>query len=323
MEKTLNDFTKKTRHKPLELEIDNHQQHILKKLLATQIPSSSHWRNVYNHISNDIDRIEFRSPGILKNYANNTIIPLNFFIKVFENHNYYPNKNHIIDDFVDKVSPPKGLEYALFFAKNSSTNHKNFIPTLIQFYNDDRKLTNELYDSLINYKIDLSQKEEQYEISELINNFDFSKLLKNININTCVDNDNDNNNDNNKIIQKKFVFATPTKKQKQWTQNDERNFRQNENVRKLKQEYDLPTQHPSFDIVNDLLINGNKEFYNIVQFYPNRLIDKIIQTSQAKEFYYTKIFDKITKREFVKKMFEMETPSNNVAYEIINEFKTH
>jgi len=310
-------FAAKTRHKPSEYKMVGAYQHILKKLLATQSPNKLvEWKKVYNYVSNDIDRINFRSPGVLEQYSQQVTLPLHVFTNIFKYVEYQPKKCHLLDDFVEKVNPPAGSEHALFFA-NNSYQRSDFMDELSQLWcDDDHAKTDALYDKLVSYRFDGPNAARQ--LGEMIAGFVFNP---NVGLIVVEEEEKEECIEDSTIItasDNNVEFAPAIKKQ-EWTPDVERMFRQNVDVIQMKQSFDLPTQYPSLEIVNKLLAqNSSKEFIKVVDYYPNMLIDKISETPQAKEFFETKFYntkeDTKTKRDFVKEMFnDAETISNDIV----------
>ena len=308
-ENTLRSFAVETRHKHADLNINNAEEQVFKKMLATQSPKNTNWRNVYNHVSNDIERIEFRTPNVLNEYADNRTFPLDFFIKAFVDQELATtSKYYVLDDFIKTVLPPVGFEYALFFSKNSH-KHKDFIPTLNSICDGDTNRADKLYDSLLSYNPESNNTATQ--IGEMIVNFNFSKLIGNIILdpNRIVACDSILEKKDKLIEKKANTFELLA--EKSWTNDVERLYRHNIHIFKFKQENDLPTQYPSLEVASQLLIDGNCDILDVIDYYPNNTITKLVQTSQSKNFYQKNFFKpNTTKRDFLKKLLKTEAPGN-------------
>ena len=282
----INDFVDVTKHKDSEISDEHKEDFIVKKILATQSPN---WKKVYRNVSSDYDSINYRAPNVLKDWKN-----INF-----DNlHDLLINQKYdkkILKSFRKVIKEqPKENVLPMYFSKKLY-NDGEFIETLVKICGDDIKAGNDLHETLINY----SFPESFADISKMIKNFDFRKTLEDVDIHLKTT-ELKRLNEMKKIKINNFINSDP----KELTQKIERKYRKKKAIDDYKIENDLPTQYSSLIVANHVLLNGNKNFIDVVDFYPNESIDDIMETSGAKNFFKDQSVERsmtgMLKRDFVK-----------------------
>ena len=109
----MNTFPFETRHRDHQMVTFEDTNHIALKFLTTQLPKFMDWERVYPFIANDLEAIKFRAPGILADFANFREVSPEELQSLLESAK--ETKIPIINDYCEKVKPPKGKEVLAFF----------------------------------------------------------------------------------------------------------------------------------------------------------------------------------------------------------------
>ena len=317
IEKNISDFAIKTKHKQIDLQGHLREQLLVKKLIATQVPDYVGWRSVFKMVSNDMDRIEYKAPQSLTNFSKNPNLSLGFFTELLGDQVY---NSPIIDDFAKTVNAPNGLELALFFS-NKIYNTGQFIGDLEDVCDNIDKVNN-LYKSLIDYKYDHEYLNESIiDISNVINGFDFEKVLDGMIIQHTSYNIN-----KNASVKKRLGSNTIEFKESdvhELTLDVEKTLRKNEAVVAYKIKHGLPTQYPSEKIYNDMLASSDTKSnaLDIIDYFSQEKIDGIINCKQAQTFYHIQNLKQpqknLTKQQFIKNLFKDESVMSSEVIDII------
>ncbi len=125
----MDDFIKGTRHRSHQLE------DIERKFLCTQLPTFLDYRQVYSFISDDLASIEFRAPGVLRDFANVRCTEPETLQKLVGNATIPKDEiPPLIAAYIDHVNPPKGKEVLSFFLHGQ--RHRNLSDHVSLLTND-------------------------------------------------------------------------------------------------------------------------------------------------------------------------------------------
>ena len=277
---TLESFANATKHKTVDSEA-----HLLRKLLATQCPRTN-WRNVYHHVSDDVDRIEYRAPGALTRYATQPKVPFRFLADVLDGVEMPPTIKH----FTETVAPHP----ALFFCSNLTRGE--LIAAL------DDLGASDSYDGLMAYFL-TDAKLDETELGNWIADQEFAELPLVVPKGKTEEFVETNDRAPTPPPRAELVFVAS--EPMQW---DERVFRQHPEIKAYKREHDLPTQTRSLGIAKQLPL------LDVVDYFTQDDVDAFIGTDQAHTFYVTSGFPtKLTRQAFIKRMLESEQWSPEVA----------
>jgi len=154
-------FAHDTRHKDHELESEPQIHLLCQKLLATQAPivPQEQWSHVYHYVSDDLDRLNFRSePGFRpSDWAQHKEIPLQVYqtlLKDVKVSRMCQEGDATYCDFINAIQPlPESAreedEPVLFFIHGA--RHKNLRALLEDMYPNDN--INELYQRMMEYRV--------------------------------------------------------------------------------------------------------------------------------------------------------------------------
>ena len=311
---TINAFASSTKHKNFEIGEVDKDEHLIKKLLATQSP---HWKEVYKLVSNDITRINHKAPGILQRYSDAPEnLTMDFFVDLLKDQEY---DETLLKPFINAVHPPKGYELPLYFA-NKTYECPDFIESLSSMCNDDLDTKSKLYRGLVNYNFD---EEDSTDVASMINDFNFKKIAATFYI-ECQPVEEKVKFSAKQVTNSNIKMVFAGSHPKEVSLDTERQFRANDNVREYKKKNLLPTQYSSIKVANRIIIDSRydtpKDILDVVNYYSKDLVNSVLKTEQAYKYYCEESLknpqSKLTKQEFIINMFTNAVLSDNVASEI-------
>lgn len=299
----LDGFAADTKHKRV-----TDPAQLVKKLLATQCPGKRvNWKNVYHHVSDDAERIEYMAPGALDIYAENVKVPFEFFQTIFDD-NRHAVGSPIIEHFADAVDVTDN-KTAWFFCANMCTNDTEKTLEHLKIQCDgDGIAANNMYTAMAAYFNDEHNALDETKMGEWIAGMEFDDLpfVNGIgNGKRVVVDEIDEKNNEPEYVTQKIVFAESDNLPLTWTTDTERKFRQNDTVKSYKIENDLPTRSQNLPIVKKLILDDD-QLLDVVDYFTQDTVDALVETPQATDFYLRENWKKsqhdLTKQEFIKKM---------------------
>lgn len=145
-------FCKETRHRAHEID------EAPRKFICTQLPSFVDYALVFPFISNDLESINFRAPGILDSYANMRHVSPKLLGELISHPENLKKalKVPVFNDFVAKVQPPVGKELLAFFAPKKK-NLLEHVESLTSNTDEQKRLFNVIQSYQIPSNLDMKQ----------------------------------------------------------------------------------------------------------------------------------------------------------------------
>lgn len=145
-------FCKETRQRSHEIE------DAPRKFICTQLPSFIDYSLVFPFISNDLESINFRAPGILDSYANVRHVSPKLLGELISHPENLKKalKVPVFNDFTNKVQPPAGKELMAFFAPKRK-NLLEHVEALTNNIDEQKRLYNVIQSYQIPSNIDMKQ----------------------------------------------------------------------------------------------------------------------------------------------------------------------
>ena len=243
---------------------------LLKKLLVTQCPKRADWRNVYYHVSDDLECIEYKAPGALDAYADRPKVPFAFFRELFDDKTHIPGYD--------------GPHAALFFCGNLLSSDE-LIDGLVEMYGREDGRVH--YNALVDY-FGSDEPIDETAIGEWIADFEYELPM----ITPTVKVEVAEQKRIAPLNEIKFEESEPLS----WTKDVERKFRAHPAIVQYKAYHDLKSYTKSAPIAKRLL-REDPSLLELVDYFTQDSIDALVDAAQELE-------GGGTKQDFVKKMLK-------------------
>lgn len=329
-------FARDTKHKSFE----DDPVHALKKMLVTQSPVCD-WKTVYPFVANDMQRIEFRAPNQLQNYADHKYLQPGFLKAVLSANNELWRDHAVTQDFVEQVAPPAGSELVTFFLQGQKAKNMHQLLDV-----DVENAASSLADKICAYTPNprLDSRECAREIGVLINSLSFPFIVyQQLDLVNCSlhKGEEEEEEEEKKEVKSVYLQDSPPV---EWTAEHERDLRQNPVMQAFKKNTNLANQYPSQKVAKQILLSavatpdtiyktiapilGKRQpiesviaakpgvdvfseetwpkLQKVVDSLSPESIDAIVDTKQAQDYYnLTKKMGHRDKRSFVKSLLNV------------------
>lgn len=267
-------FAQGTGHRERELDSEACVRLLCKKLLATQAPivPREEWSHVYHYVSDDLDRVNFRSEDghTLHDWAMHKEVPLEVFQTLLKDVNLPQMVKEgaaTYNDFVDRVKPPKGDETLLFFLQGA--RDKNLRQHLDQLYPDENKQTvKELYDRLHDYQV--HEHENPLQVTR-----DIGFMLVNADLPVCRDiylydepekREEEKAKVEKEVPQARALQLKPATEKQEWSEEHERQLRRNPVMMQYRKDTGISAHFNSRKLLKQYLVLAvGKEFTDTIK----------------------------------------------------------
>lgn len=315
----MDSFCRDTRHK----ERDFSEAPV--KFLCTQLPSFIDYSHVFPFVSDDLEAINFRAPGILDSYANvRQVSPKLLGELVSSPDNLKKAQNvPIFKDYIEKINPPKGKEVQSFFVhgqkKKNLTEH---IEALTSNVDEQKRLFKSIHEYQVPKTMDMSQV--VISVGDFLNSLTIGEHNEE-EVEDEIEVEDEYEDEVNREIK------LPVKPQ---TAFDETDHWENPVLKAFKIEAGLSTRFSSEKTIKQVLVSSCAPHMNqhlelgknqteipsvqvssiehfplsYIDHLPNETIESIVATSQCQDLYHGLLVKPADGRELVKTLLTVYHP---------------
>lgn len=343
--KEMDSFPRETRHRLHQLETTKDVDLVAKKFLCTQLPKFVDFRGVYPFISDDLEAIDFRAPGVLNDYAYFRHVDPKEFHQLLllggEENLKRAKQVPVFVDFCERVQPPKGKELVAFFIHGQLK--KNLIDHVSELFDNDdekRRLLKALRDYTVPETLQMGN-----ELTETLGMLLADLILSTDNVLVEQGNNEQQEEEEESVEEEEeetMASSLPTSESKSW--NEEEHW-ENPVLKAFKVEAGLSTQFPSKNAYKQMAISslaapgyspprfilGKFQSGNslppvedrhvvasvLVEHAPTETIERIAHHSNVQSYYYRNKASHDENRGLVKAY--LVEHAGNVSHEIIEE----